>query len=201
MMEFIAHRINTIDELKEVPTNFGVEIDLRDWGSRIILQHDPFKAGEDFEEYLEHYKHGTMILNIKSERIEFRVLDLLKEHNVTNYFFLDSSFPMIYQLSEMGERNLALRFSEFEGLDTLIAMQGRATWVWVDCFTRFPLDKQISDRIHEQGFNICLVSPELQGRPGDITEYRNLIKRHGLKLDAICSKIAFHETWIEGYYS
>ena len=71
-----------------------------------------------FEEYLKHYDHGTMILNIKSERIEFRVLELLKKYKVEKYFFLDSSFPMIYLLSEQGEKNIALRFSEFEGLDT-----------------------------------------------------------------------------------
>ena len=64
-MQFIAHRINTIDELKKVPTNFGVELDLRDYGNRLILQHDPFTDGEDFEEYLKHNNHGLMILNIK----------------------------------------------------------------------------------------------------------------------------------------
>ena len=49
-MEFIAHRINTIEELKQVPTEYGVELDLRDFGERLVLQHDPFKDGEDFEE-------------------------------------------------------------------------------------------------------------------------------------------------------
>lgn len=42
-MQFIAHRINTIDELKIVPENLGVEVDLRDYGDRLILQHDPSK--------------------------------------------------------------------------------------------------------------------------------------------------------------
>ncbi len=77
-MEFIAHRINTIEELKKVPNEYGVELDLRDYGNKLILQHDPFVEGEDFEEYLKYYNHGTMILNIKSERIEYRVLDLIK---------------------------------------------------------------------------------------------------------------------------
>ena len=55
-----------------------------------------------------------MILNIKSERIEYKVLNLLQKYNINNYFFLDSSFPMIYQLSEEGEKNIAVRYSEFE---------------------------------------------------------------------------------------
>ena len=121
-MQFIAHRINTIDELKKVPTNFGVELDLRDYGNRLILQHDPFTDGEDFEEYLKHYNHGLMILNIKSERIEHRVLELVKKYKVRDYFFLDSSFPMIFLLAKEGEKNIALRFSELEGLDTILSM-------------------------------------------------------------------------------
>lgn len=42
MTEFIAHRINTIKQLKDVPYNYGVEIDLRPFNDLIILEHDPF---------------------------------------------------------------------------------------------------------------------------------------------------------------
>ena len=54
-MEFISHRVNTIKELSKVPNDHGVEIDLRDYGEKIVIQHDPFVSGEDFEKYLvEH---------------------------------------------------------------------------------------------------------------------------------------------------
>ena len=33
-MEFIAHRINTVKELKKIPVSCGVELDLRDRGKR-----------------------------------------------------------------------------------------------------------------------------------------------------------------------
>ena len=138
-MEFIAHRINTIIELKKVPKEYGVEVDLRDYGDRLILHHDPFKEGEDFEEYLKHYDHGTIILNIKSEGIEFRVIELLIKYKIIDYFFLDSSFPMIHLLSEQGEKNIALRFSEFEGLDTILNMKGKVNWIWVDYISGYPL--------------------------------------------------------------
>ena len=70
-MEYIAHRINTLAELLELPEDYGVELDLRDdLNGRIYISHNPFEAGEDFEEYCKAYRHGTMILNIKSERIE-----------------------------------------------------------------------------------------------------------------------------------
>ena len=125
-MEFIAHRINNIDELKELSLEYGVELDLRDdLNGNLYMQHDPFIEGVNFEEYIKEYKHGTMILNIKSERIEHKVLELISKYNITKYFFLDSSFPMIKLLSDMGERNIAIRFSEFEGMDTLRKMAGK----------------------------------------------------------------------------
>ena len=42
MTEFIAHRINKIDELKTIPSQYGVEIDLRPQNDKIILEHDAF---------------------------------------------------------------------------------------------------------------------------------------------------------------
>ena len=45
-MEIIIHRINSIKKLKKIPKNFGVEIDLRVYQSKIILNHEPFKSGD-----------------------------------------------------------------------------------------------------------------------------------------------------------
>ena len=99
-MQYIAHRVNQLEQLRELPTEYGAEIDLRDRAERLILQHDPFADGEDAEPFFANYKHGTLILNVKSERIEYRVLELLKKYSITDYFFLDSSLPMIVKLSK-----------------------------------------------------------------------------------------------------
>ena len=194
-MKFIAHRINTVEELKKIPTEYGVELDLRDRGERLILQHDPFKDGEDFEEYLKHYHHGLMILNIKSERIEHRVLELVHKYNVKEYFLLDSSFPMIFLLSNEGEKNIALRFSELEGLDTILSMKGKVKWVWVDCFTKLPIDNKNFKILKEAGFQLCLVSPELQKRESDLADYKDYLHREGVLFDAICTKVYNTSKW------
>lgn len=194
-MKFIAHRINTIAELKEVPTQYGVEVDLRDRKDRIILSHDPFQKGEDLEEYLKNYRHGTLILNIKSERIEPKVLELLNKYKVRNYFFLDSSFPMVFQLASKGEKNIALRFSEVEGLDTIKNMQDKAAWIWIDCFTRLPLDKQNYQALKNTGLKLCLVSPDLQGQAAKIPEYKDFLTSNNIELDAICCKIQNIKYW------
>jgi len=194
-MEYISHRINTISELIETPIEFGVEVDLRDFNNRLILQHDPFIDGEDFEEYLKHYNHGTMILNIKSERIEHRVLEMIKKFNVKEYFFLDSSFPMIYQLSNENQKNIALRFSEFESIETILNMSGKVDWVWVDCFTKLPMTQKIYKILKKEGFKICLVSPELQGQKDKINTYKNYLSDVGIKFDAVCSKRENFNIW------
>lgn len=194
-MQFMAHRVNTILELKQVPQKYGVELDLRDSGNKLVLQHDPFTEGEDFEEYLKHYQHSTMILNIKSERIEHKVLELLAHYKVSDYFFLDSSFPMIYLLSEMGVKNIALRFSEYEGMDTVLSMKGKVNWVWVDCFTKLPITKKTFSTLINAGFKLCLVSPELQGRSEDIQFYKQFLKDNSIMPDAICTKSTNISKW------
>lgn len=194
-MQFIAHRINTSQDLHNISTEYGVELDLRDFGSDLILEHDPFKGGELFEEYLKNYRHNTMIVNVKSERVELRALELLKKYNITNFFFLDSSFPMIINLSRQGETRSAIRFSEFEGLDTVIAVQKRVEWIWIDCFTYLPLDQAMYQKLRATGLKLCLVSPELQGRPDDIAMYARQIEGEGIKFDAICTKVYNISLW------
>ena len=197
-MEFIAHRINKLEELEKLSKKYGVEIDLRDnVDGKIYINHDPFILGEDFEEYLRKYSHGTMILNVKSERIELKILELLKKYNINNYFFLDSSFPMIKLLSDRGEKNIALRYSEYEGLDTLEKMQGKVDWVWVDCFTKLPINNEIYKKIKDMGYKLCLVSPELQGQAEKLELYIKQINKEKIEFDAICTKEYNVKKWKE----
>lgn len=196
-MNYIAHRINTIEELKRLPREYGVELDLRDGlDGRIYIQHNPFEPGEDFEEYLKEYHHGTMILNVKSERIEHRILELLPRYDVKTFFFLDSSFPMIWLLSNQGEKNIALRISEVEGLDTARNMAGRIDWIWVDCFSRIPIGKKEYDELKSLGYKLCFVSPELEGHDKDIEEYKRFLENSDMPMDAVCAKEYNFKRWI-----
>ena len=188
-MIFFAHRINAIEDLHKIDNAYGVEFDVRDYGENIVVQHDPYKNGELFEEYIKHINNRNMIINVKCERIEFDILAILQRNNYRGmYFFLDCSFPMIYALVERGESNIALRFSEYEGIDILRKMQGKVKWVWVDVFTKLPLTREICKEIKDMGYKICLVSPELQGHGEDIEIYAQQIKENELEIDAICTK-------------
>jgi hypothetical protein len=200
-MLFINHRINNSEELKFVKQGHGVEIDLRDKNNDIILSHDPFVEGELFEDYLKNYVNekldkNLIILNIKSERIEYKVLELIKKYNIHNYFFLDSSFPMIYQLNKIGEKNIAVRFSEFESIESVKLVKDMVKWVWVDCFTSFPLDLSSYKKIKNLGIKICIVSPELQGYNKEkIKDFKEIISKNSFEIDAICTKHYNIEMW------
>ncbi len=195
-MHWIAHRINTVAELEALPYEYGVEIDLRDdLSGRIYLEHDPFTKGEDFDHYLASYKHSTMILNIKSERIELKALDLLKKYGIADYFFLDSSFPMIKSISDTGNNNIALRFSELEGLDTIRNMAGLVSWVWVDCFSILPLTYDIFQELKKLRYKICIVSPELQAQPEKLPKYAEQLRNSSILPDAVCTKFYNIAKW------
>jgi hypothetical protein len=185
-MLYVAHRINTVAQLQAVPPDQGVEIDLRDSGDRLILRHDPFGDGEEFSAWLDHYRHALLILNIKSEQIEQRVLRLVRERGIENYFLLDCSFPMIRRLIGQGERRIAVRFSEYEPLESALALAGQVAWAWVDCFTRLPFAPASYERL-KASFMLCAVSPELQGRPVEsIAEYAEQLRPY--PVDAVCTK-------------
>ena len=64
-MLFCCHQINTAFELAKIPSQYGIEVDLRDnLQGEIFLAHDPFVEGELFVDFLKVYNHSLIILNI-----------------------------------------------------------------------------------------------------------------------------------------
>ncbi len=196
-MKLIAHCRNTLDELLATPTNYGVEVDIRSFGERLIIHHDPFVAGDDFVDWISHYQHGTLILNVKEEGLEQQLLALMARYGIADFFFLDQSFPFLVKTARQGERRCAVRVSEFESLDTALTLAGMIEWVWVDCFTRFPLSGQDAERLRKAGLKLCLVSPELQQRTGEgeIPALRTLLAERGIQPAAVCTK--WPDRWLE----
>lgn len=102
---------------------------------------------------------------------------------------------MIYLLSKNGEKNIALRFSEFEGIDTILTMKGKVEWIWVDCFSKLPITKENYKLLKDNGFKLCLVSPELQSQPEKLEEYKKYLTKNEIFFDAICTKIYNIKNW------
>ena len=189
-MKRIAHRRNTLAELLATPTNYGVEVDIRSQGDALVIHHDPFAVGEPFEPWFEAYEHGTLILNVKEEGLEAKLISLMQKRKFTDYFFLDQSFPFLIKWSKLGEHRCAVRVSEYESVTSALALKGRVEWVWVDCFSQFPLSTVDAHALCDAGFKLCLVSPELQGRDAEceIPSLQALLFERRITAHAVCTK-------------
>lgn len=180
------HRVNTIEALSAVPPDLGVEFDLRSDGDRVIVAHDPFTNGPTIEEFFPHLGSRRCIVNVKCEGIEPAVQAIAQQCGIEDYFFLDLSVPVAVRLARSGERRFAVRYSEFEPAEAVLAWAGLASWVWVDCFSRYPTERTPWAHIAAK-FRICLVSPELQGH-GDEAGDGMRRSLDGLSYHAVCTK-------------
>ena len=79
-----------------------------------------------------------------------------------------------------GEKNIALRFSELEGLDTISSMSKKVNWVWVDCFSKSPITKESYNLLKENKFKICLISPELKSQEHKLETYKQQLQQEGI---------------------
>ena len=189
----IKHRVNSIQEITTLPGNFGVEIDIRSSLDDLVLEHDPFKKGDKFEDWLDYFNHKTLILNVKEDGLEDEIISLLESRNITDYFFLDQPFPTQRKMMLRGQP-IAQRLSEFENPLNLEALSTR--WVWLDSFTGdWTYLQNHANYLKDGNFQTCLVSPELQGRKSDEEQVQilEILKLSGINLSAVCTK--FPELW------
>ena len=153
-MNIIVHRRNKVSELTATNRKYGVEVDIRSKGNDLLIHHDPFVQGESFEAWIEKYQHGTLILNVKEEGLEKRLTEIMESKNITDYFFLDQSFPFLIKSAASGESRCAVRVSEYESIETALSLSGKIEWIWVDCFSMLPLDEDTYKKIKKANFNV-----------------------------------------------
>ena len=188
-MMIIKHRINSISLLQETSTKLGIEIDIRSYQDKLILNHEPYLDGEKIENFLKYYNHQFLILNVKEEGLEKRLIELMKLFKIKNYFFLDQSFPFLIKTAKSGENRCAVRFSEYESINTVLSLSNVVKWVWVDYFTKLPLDFKKYLKLRELKFNICLVSPELQGHnKAQLEKLQKELINNKIHINAVCTK-------------
>lgn len=192
-MEFIIHRVNQIENLKKIPQEYGCEIDIRADGSKLILNHDPFSNGDNFIDYLDEYKNGTLVLNIKESGIEDTVLKEVRLRGIKSYFLLDVEFPYLFQATKKGERNIAIRFSEKEPIESLNLFQDKLDWVWIDTITTFPVN--VENKHFFKNLKTCLVCPSRWGRPLQINEIKNEIHNTKIDIDFVMTEMKYLTHW------
>ena len=186
-MIIIKHRVNTSKELKKTNINFGVEIDLRSKNKDIYLHHDPFKKGELFSKWIKSYKHKLIVLNVKEEGLEPKILKILKKNNVKKYFFHDQTFSSL--IKNMHKTKVSIRYSEFEELKKIDKLFNSIKWLWIDNFTEIKIDKKFYNYLKRKKVKICMVSPELvkRSRSKEIKKIVTYLKKNKLMIDAVCT--------------
>ncbi len=189
----IVHRVNKIKDLKKIPKSLGVEIDIKAYGKKLVLTHEPFAGGDDLETYLKNFHHKFIILNIKETGIEKKVLELCKKYKITNYFLLDVEAPYIYRASKRGESKIAIRYSEKEPIEGVLVYKKSFDWVWIDVCTKLPLNASIIKKL--KPYKTCLVSPECWRRPQDIKKYQQQMKKLNFWPDAVMADPEYLKFW------
>ena len=193
-MQIIQHRRNTINLVKSTLNKYGIEVDIRSLGYDLIVQHEPYLPGVKFSEWLKYYDHKFLIINLKEEGLEEKVLDYLEKYKIKSFFFLDQSYPSIVNLASSGIKNCAIRVSEFESIETALNFKNKVNWIWVDTYTKLSLDIYEYKKLKSANFKLCLVSPEINRmNKFDIKEIKDIIEERNFKFDAVCTK--FPEKW------
>jgi len=186
----VAHRRNLPAEVASTPHDQGIEMDIRSFGDRLVVTHEPFDPGVDLAEWLDHYQHAFLVANVKEEGLEQRVEVMLADRGIERWAYLDQSFPFMVKTLRRGENRCMVRVSEYESVQTALAAPGRPDWVWLDSFTGALPPREDLAALAGDGRRTMLVSPELQGRdPGpEVEVLRRRLDEAGLALDAVCTK-------------
>ena len=187
-MIIIKHRVNTSKELKKLSINFGAEIDLRSKNKVIYLHHDPFKKGELFSNWIKYFKHKLLVLNVKEEGLEQKIISILKKNNIRNFFFHDQTFSSL--LKNMHKTNVSIRYSEFEDLKKINKLFDSIKWVWLDNFNEIKINRKFYSFIKKKKVKICIVSPELvkKSRSKEIKKIKSYFEKNKYIVDAVCTK-------------
>lgn len=189
-MIVVRHRINTVEVLQDCDPRHGIEVDIRSDSDGLYLSHDPFAPGERLPYFLDNYQHELLIINVKEDGLEDAIVIELSRKGIENYFFLDQADPTIVRRGKAGIQDAAIRFSEYESLETVRSMAHFASWVWIDSFSKRDLSAELISEFKSLGLKTCLVSPELHGleRAPEADDLIRQCSRLGLRLDAVCTK-------------
>jgi len=187
-MIFIKHRVNSVADLKKTNAEFGVEIDLRSENKKIYLHHDPFKKGETFEKWIKQFRHKIIVLNVKEEGLEDRIIKTLKKNKINNFFFHDQTFSTL--IKNMSKTKVSIRYSEYENLSKKDYLFKKIKWLWLDNFTEINLSRKFYKYLKRKRVKICMVSPELveKGRESEIKKLVKKLKKNKFNVDAVCTK-------------
>lgn len=176
-MRFLAHRglwvdvaaKNTHDAFLLAATEgFGIETDVRDSCGRLVISHDMPTGNEiSFEEFLElyqiscRYEDSPLAINIKSDGLASEVAKELAKRPGLNAFVFDMSVP---DMKGYFNNNVPV-FTRFSEIETHPVWLDKSSGVWLDSFEVEWFTADVINKLLASNLIVCVVSPELHGRP------------------------------------
>ncbi|HIH0410831.1 TPA: hypothetical protein ACYHN3_002750 [Vibrio cholerae] len=172
-MEIISHRgywLNNIEKNtltafeRSFKLNYGTETDVRDLNGTLVISHDtPVEGCITFDEFINLYNSygitATLAINIKSDGLQDKLVEILQNKKITNYFIFDMSIPDHIVSLDKGLTTLS-RYSEYESSDLLLQ---KSKGMWYDMFHSELIDHKLVGTILDSGKIVCIVSSELHG--------------------------------------
>ena len=151
---------------KAFELGFGIELDIRDYNSKIVISHDfPNEDPILFSDLLEQIKHykiniNHLAINIKADGLAVEILNLINSYDISNYFTFDMSIPEMVSYKNIGLKYFS-RLSEFEKNPVLF---DDSLGIWGDAFEREWYDYHYINNLMKTKKQICFVSAELHNR-------------------------------------
>jgi hypothetical protein len=144
---------------------YGLETDVRDYGGRLVISHDPPTADAlPLETLLDDYRRmgasGALALNIKSDGLAAPMVAALQSYEVANYFVFDMSVPDMLHYHRLG----ANAYSRHSDVETEIVGLDCSQGIWLDAFQTDWYDAATIHRLLASEKQVAVVSSELHGR-------------------------------------
>jgi glycerophosphoryl diester phosphodiesterase len=144
---------------------FGTETDIRDYKGELVISHDIadescISVKNMLEIYNKYDNTLPLALNIKSDGLQVKLKELLKEYNISNYFVFDMSVP-----DGLGYlKNNIKAFTRESEYERIPSFYDEACGVWLDEFEGHWIDKETIEKHLKNNKQICIVSPDLHKR-------------------------------------
>ncbi len=185
-MNIICHRgfwkklfeQNSIDSLKKaINSNFGVEFDVREYKSKLVISHDiPNDHSPSLNKFLHFYhlknKNLYLAINIKTDGISDILLKSLNKYKINKYFVFDMSAPeqILYWKKKIKF------FSRFSDLESSPILYNQSQGLWIDNFNIKKFNYKLVNDCVRKNKKICFVSPEIHKR--NYSDFWKYIKKY-----------------------
>lgn len=173
---------------------FGTETDIRDLNGELVISHDPptidcqYLTVADFFKLYNICGYGLQLaLNIKSDGLQRKLMQLIIDFNITNYFVFDMSIPDTIGFFKTNTK-IFTRQSEYE---INPAFYTQVDGIWLDEFNEHWIDDDVIKKHIKNGKKVCIVSPELHGREYDLVwkKYKSIFLADSENRISICTDL------------